>query len=224
MTSVTATNAAASSAARSSSSASNSTSAKATDYETFLKLLTTQMTNQDPTSPMDSADYAVQLATFSQVEQQTKTNDLLEGLATQLGLMGMSEYAGWVGMEARSESPAYFDGMNSVTISPNPVKGSTETVLVVTDSAGNEVSRGSIPVSTDSIQWDGTDSSGNLLPPGLYSFELESYNSGTLLSTDPVETYNRIIEAQGSADGAVLVLEGGTTIQTGAISALREET
>ncbi|MBZ4022046.1 flagellar basal body rod modification protein [Rhodobacter sp. TJ_12] len=218
MTTVTsATNATTTSTAT--STASNGLSS---DYETFLKLLTTQMTNQDPTDPMDSADYAVQLATFSQVEQQTKTNELIENLALQLGLMGMSEYAGWVGMDARSESPAYFDGANSVTISPNPVVGATETVLVVNDAAGNEVARETIPVSADSLEWDGTDASGNPLPAGNYSFNLESYNNGTLLSTDPVETYNRIVEAQGTANGAVLVLQGGATIETGSISALRD--
>ncbi|WP_444463596.1 flagellar hook capping FlgD N-terminal domain-containing protein [Rhodobacter capsulatus] len=220
MTTVTsATTAASASNSRSSSTAATSISS---DYQMFLTLLTTQMTNQDPTSPMDSADYAVQLATFSQVEQQVKTNDLLTSLATQMGVMGMSEYANWVGMEARSESPGYYDGTNPVTISPNPVIGATETTVVVSNADGTEVSRYNIPVSADSIEWNGTDAEGNPLPAGLYSFELESYNNGTLLSTDPVETYNRVVEAQGTSDGAVLVLAGGSTISTGSISALRE--
>jgi len=188
----------------------------------FLKLLTTQMTNQDPTSPMDSSDYAVQLATFSQVEQQVKTNDLLTSLASQLGVMGMSEYASWVGMEARSESAGYFDGTNPVTISPNPVTGADATTVVVSDADGNEVSRYSIDVSSDAIEWNGTDADGNALPAGNYTFELESYKNGTLLSTDAVETYNRVVEAQGTNDGAVLVLAGGGTISTGSITALRE--
>lgn len=208
----------------STSTSSSSASAAATtssDYEMFLQLLTTQMRNQDPTNPMDSADYAVQLATFSQVEQQVKTNDLLESLAVQMGLMGMSEYASWVGMEARADAPAYFDG-TPISVAPNPVQGADQTVLVVTDASGAEVSRTNIAVSSDTIEWNGTDASGATLPEGLYSFSLESYNGGTLLSTDPVDTYNRIVEAQGTAGGAVLVLRGGTTIGTGEISALRE--
>ncbi len=209
-----------------SSLGTTSTSASSTtvtsDYEMFLQLLTTQMQNQDPTDPIDSADYAVQLATFSQVEQQVKTNELLENLAVQLGLMGMSEYASWVGMEARAEAPGYFDGVTPVSIAPNPVLGATETILVIEDAAGQEVARQTIPVSADTIEWNGTDADGNLLPAGLYSFSLESYNSGTLISTDPVETYNRIMEAQGTASGAVLLLRGGTTIETGSISALRD--
>ena len=72
------------------------------DFDTFLKMLTTQMQNQDPLNPIDSADYAVQLATFSGVEQQMKTNQLLDDLASQFGVMGMSQLAAWVGQEARA--------------------------------------------------------------------------------------------------------------------------
>ncbi|WP_444443651.1 flagellar hook capping FlgD N-terminal domain-containing protein [Rhodobacter capsulatus] len=223
MTTVSNTNTSSNTSSTSSSRTSSSTATSVnSDYQMFLKLLTTQMTNQDPTSPMDSADYAVQLATFSQVEQQVKTNTLLTSLATQMGVMGMSEYANWVGMEARSESPGYFDGTHPVTISPNPVKGADATTVVVSDAAGNEVSRYTIPVSSDSLEWNGTDAEGNALPAGSYTFELESYDNGKLVSTDPIETCNRVIEAQGTSDGAVLVLAGGATISTGSISALRE--
>ncbi len=71
------------------------------DFQTFLKMLTTQARNQDPLNPMDSSDYAQQLATFSGVEQQVRTNTLLESLAAQLGGGGLTQYASWVGMEAR---------------------------------------------------------------------------------------------------------------------------
>lgn len=222
MTTVTSANTTTNTSSTSSSSSSSTATSVSSDYQMFLKLLTTQMTNQDPTSPMDSSDYAVQLATFSQVEQQVKTNDLLTGLATQMGVMGMSQYASWVGMEARSESPGYYDGTNPVTISPNPVTGADATTVVVSDADGNEVSRFSTPVSSDSIEWNGTDADGNALPAGSYTFELESYNDGTLLSTDPIETYNRVVEAQGTTDGAILVLAGGSTISTGSITALRD--
>jgi len=68
------------------------------------------MQNQDPLNPVDSSDYAVQLATFSGVEQQVLTNDLLRGLAAQNGTAGLAQMANWVGMEARAVAPAFFDG------------------------------------------------------------------------------------------------------------------
>lgn len=48
------------------------------DFTTFLTMLATQIKNQDPLNPMDGADFAVQLATFSGVEQQVQTNMLLQ--------------------------------------------------------------------------------------------------------------------------------------------------
>ena len=59
-------------------------SALASDFDTFLRMLTTQMQNQDPLNPIDSTDYATQLATFSGVEQQVRTNSLLADLGTWL--------------------------------------------------------------------------------------------------------------------------------------------
>ncbi|MDF2810277.1 MAG: flgD [Microvirga sp.] len=62
------------------------TSAPALGYDNFLKLLLTQMKNQDPTAPMESTEYMAQLATFSQVEQQTKTNSKLDALLSSSAL------------------------------------------------------------------------------------------------------------------------------------------
>lgn len=64
-------------------------SATTVDYESFLRLLVTQMKNQDPTAPMDSTDYVAQLATFSQVEQTVQTNSKLDSLL-QMSLLGQA--------------------------------------------------------------------------------------------------------------------------------------
>lgn len=190
------------------------------DFETFLLMLTTQMENQDPLNPTNSADYAVQLATFSSVEQQVKTNDLLVGLTEQMGLMGMAQLAGWVGMEARAAVPAYFDGA-PVTLAPNPVRTADEVVLVVRDANGDEVERIDIEVSTDPISWAGVDENGNLRPEGLYSFELESYSHDNLMATTPVDLYSQISEARNEGGVTVLILEGGIQVPATAISAIR---
>ena len=78
-----ATQQAAGNAAATASSASPD-SVISSDFETFLKMLTTQLQNQDPLDPVKSEDFAVQLATFSGVEQQVLTNDLLESLGAQM--------------------------------------------------------------------------------------------------------------------------------------------
>ena len=52
----------------------------AESFDTFLVLLTTQMKNQDPLSPMDSGDFTQQIVQMTGVEQQLLTNDLLKQL------------------------------------------------------------------------------------------------------------------------------------------------
>ncbi len=195
-------------------------SAIVSDYDTFLLMLTTQMQNQDPLDPVDSSDFAVQLATFAGVEQQTLTNDLLDTLNAQFGMMSMAQLAGWVGQEARAAVPVYYDG-TPVTLSPNPAAIADRAVLVVTDSSGQLVSREELPVSDDAYQWLGADAAGNPLPTGLYTVSLESYAGETLVATTPVESYALILEAQGGPGGTELLLAGGVKVAAESVTALR---
>ncbi|MDQ1185065.1 flagellar hook assembly protein FlgD [Agrobacterium larrymoorei] len=76
-------------------SASKTDAKKASlDYDNFLKLLITQMKNQDPTNPMDPSQQVAQLATFSQVEQSIKMNTNLESLISASSLSNASSYIG----------------------------------------------------------------------------------------------------------------------------------
>ncbi|MGL6211294.1 MAG: flagellar hook capping FlgD N-terminal domain-containing protein [Paracoccaceae bacterium] len=190
------------------------------DYNTFLKMLTTQMQNQDPTNPIDSADYAVQLATFSGVEQQTQTNQLLAQMNTQFGMLGMAQLAGWVGQEARAAVPVYLDGA-AITLSPNPAAVADRAVLVVKDSAGKLVSREDLPLSDAPYEWLGADAKGEPLPRGLYTLTLESYSGEELLGATAVESYARILEAQSGASGTTLLLAGGVKVPAAEVTALR---
>lgn len=190
------------------------------DFDTFLKLLTAQMKNQDPLNPIDSADYATQLATFSGVEQQIRTNDLLGNLGSQMSVLGMSQLAAWVGQEARADAPVWMDG-DPVVMHLAPATGADKAVLVVKNSAGQLVSREDVPVEAGQYDWLGGDAAGNPLPNGAYSLSLESYSGEVLLGESPVESYARIIEARNGASGATLILEGGIEVASNKITALR---
>lgn len=190
------------------------------DYDTFLKMLTTQMQNQDPLNPIDSADYAVQLATFSGVEQQTKTNQLLETLASRFDLLGMSELAGWVGNEARANVPVQYSG-EPVTIAPEPETRADRAVLVVRNAAGSVVSRDELVLPARPFDWQGTDMTGAELSPGRYTLSVESHAGETLLGTKAVESFARIEEVRGGEGGTRLVLAGGTEVAASAVTALR---
>lgn len=190
------------------------------DFQTFLTMLTVQMQNQDPMNPIDSADYAVQLATFSGVEQQVLTNQLLESLQGNFGVMNMSQLAGWVGQEARVAADVQFDG-TSVTLAPNPAAAADSVVLVVRDAKGALVTREAMPPGAAPYEWLGADAAGDALPPGRYSLSVESSRDGQVLRTDPVEYYGKVVEVRGGSAGTAVVLQGGVEVSASDITALR---
>lgn len=191
------------------------------DFNTFLTMLTTQIKNQDPTNPMDSADFAVQLATFSGVEQQVKTNEALAALSGQFGVMGMSQLAAWVGQEARAPSPVYL-GASPVTITYASAAGADRASLVVRNDQGNVVARENVALGKGPYQWTGMASDGTALPNGTYSLSLESYKGANQIGqATEVEAYARIQEARSGANGTMLVLEGGIEVAATVVTALR---
>ena len=191
------------------------------DFDTFLKMLTTQITNQDPLNPMEGSDFAVQLATFSGVEQQARTNQLIEALGTKLGLSGLSQMAGWIGKEARSAAPAWFAD-RPLTLELQPDSGADQAVLVTRDGHGRVVGSEQIGPGTGQVDWFGRDAAGAKLPDGTYSFTLESWREGALIATSPVETYARVTETRLVDGEAILVLEGGAEVPAAEVRALRD--
>ncbi|MGR3660070.1 MAG: flagellar hook capping FlgD N-terminal domain-containing protein [Paracoccaceae bacterium] len=199
----------------------NQSSEISSDFETFLKMLTVQLQNQDPLNPVDSSDYALQLATFSSVEQQVKTNDLLSALGQQMGLIGLSELSGWVGMEARVAAPAYFDG-EPITVFAEPPATADAAILVVENSAGEEVFRSSIDVTSGSFQWEGNGVDGQPVSAGMYNFKIESYANQALLSTDTAQIYSIVTEAKMDGADLIVVLLGGAEVLANQITAIRD--
>jgi flagellar basal-body rod modification protein FlgD len=199
-----------------------SSSAVSSDFETFIKMLTTQAKYQDPLEPLDSSEYAAQLAQFSMVEQQVLSNDLLTAMTSQLGSSTMGQMAGWIGMEARTNGPVLFDTA-PITVLPSPPVGAEKMELVVYDVNDREVGRNSLPVSSDPVLWAGVQSGGTPLPEGLYRFEVEATSAdGNPLPSSQADTYARIVEVQTQGLEAHVVFEGGAEAPASSISALRE--
>lgn len=191
------------------------------DFETFLKMLTTQIKHQDPLNPMEGSDFAVQLATFSGVEQQVRTNELLQTLVGADGGAGLAAYAGWIGREVRSTAAAWF-GDDPVRLEIAADEAADEVVLVTFDANGKMVSREAIGPGSGEIEWFGMDADGNRLPEGHYSFRIENWQGETKLSESPVESYSRVVGVEAGANGAELRLAGGNSVAASAVSALRD--
>lgn len=196
--------------------------ALSSDFETFLQMLTAQARYQDPLEPIDSSEYAAQLAQFSMVEQQVLSNDLLTELSTQLNGNGIGRMADWIGLEARTSSAVPFEGSPLTVLPPENASGADEAVLIVRTPSGADVARRQIPLGTEPYTWDGRDGRGNEVAYGNYQFYVENRAAGSVLETKSAESYARITEARSDGTDTLLVLQGGSEVPSGTISALRE--
>lgn len=189
------------------------------DFDTFLKMLTAQLRNQDPLNPMEGTDFAIQLATFAGVEQQAQTNKLLAQMAGG-GAGGTGDIASWIGKEARTTAPVWF-GQKAITLDIAPAPLAEKVQLVTRDSAGREIGRTEIGTGTGQIDWFGRTVDGTKLPDGQYSFTLESWRGDEKIADAKVGAYARIAEAEFRPGGAVLIFAGGSSAPATEISALR---
>lgn len=194
--------------------------ALSSDFETFLRMLTTQMRNQDPLNPVDSSDFAVQLATFSSVEQQVRTNELLTGLGTQMATLGMGQFPGWIGLEAEVRAPVRFTG-DPVAVEAVVDPRADAAELVVTDAHGAEVARTPLPAESGPLLWSGRDAQGQRLPEGRYALSVHSRATGETIATHDAHMRSRVAETRLESGAVRLVLENGQSIAPAEVIGLR---
>lgn len=194
--------------------------ALSSDFETFLRMLTVQVQNQDPLNPVDATDYATQLATFSSVEQQVLTNDLLKEVSAAIGGRELESLSSWLGKQALVQAPAYFQG-TPVAIRPDYAVGADAARLLVYDADGKKVQESALDVTQDDTAWSGIDSSGKAMPSGIYSFQIESLSDGEVIGISSPRVYSDILEIREDQSGTVLRLADGTEVKPDEVSGLR---
>ncbi len=206
----------------SSSQASGGAAALSSDFETFLTMLTVQMQNQDPLNPVEASDFAVQLATFSSVEQQVRTNELLESLAANLGGNPLQEMGSWVGMEALVTGPARFEG-TPISVTYEAPEDVQTLHLVVRDQDDAVVHRQELDPEATRTEWDGTGLDGAVQSHGNYRLSIEARLVGTSEPEPelPVQVYVAIDEIRLDGSDALLRLANSQEILSTRISGLR---
>lgn len=195
--------------------------AASSDFETFLTLLTTQLRNQDPLKPLESTEFVAQLASFSAVEQQVRTNDTLGRIETALSGSSASGLADWIGMDVKSAEEVNFAGQ-PVTLITDIAPAADRAELVVRDHSGVAIQRLAIPGDSTSIEWAGVTDDGGPLPSGQYAISVESYRGDALLASKPATTYGRVTEARLDGATTMLVLADGSEVPASGVTALRQ--
>lgn len=197
--------------------------ALSSDLDTFLTLLTAQIRNQDPLNPADSTEFASQLATFSNVEQAVRSNELLSEMVDRLDRQALASAGAWIGMDARHEGAVTL-GHAPVRLAADLPEAADRAQLVARDAAGTEVGRLTIPAGTTEFEWSGALDDDGALPPGRYHLSVEAWAGDRPLDRAALSSFARIAEVALEPGGAVLRLETGDVVAMPDLLGLRAPT
>lgn len=203
-----------SAASAAASNASTSAATVATQYQTFLKMLTTELQNQDPTQPLDSSQFTSQLAQFSSLEQQLQTNSNLSSLITAQQSATFNSAIGYIGhtIQATGDSFTATGSGGSVPLAFSLAGTATNAKIDILNAAGQTVNTVTVQdpsAGMNSLTFNGQDSNGIVLPAGTYTYAVtatDSAGNSVASTTYQTGTVTGVTSASGTTE-----LQLGTT-------------
>ncbi|MCH1920603.1 flagellar hook assembly protein FlgD [Shewanella sp. A3A] len=200
------------------SSASQATSSVNTSnqsltQEDFFSLLSTQLSMQDPSNPVDNDQMIAQMASFSTVDGIGKLNDQIVNLNTVMTSSQALQASGLVGQKVLVPSGSGYlsaedNAIKGVISTPSPVAAIK---VSVTDESGQVVKTFSVDGSAGGnvdVSWDGTDNNGNPMASGIYNITANATVDGEAQDL-AVSTYGHVSSVSlNSSSGAVLNVRG----------------
>lgn len=184
----------------------NGRTSMANNTETFLKLLTTQLKNQDPLSPTDTTQMTQQITQMTGVEQQLVTNDLLAALVGMNTGTGLSEGVSMIGKTVTATTDTSTLKNGKAAFSWTQAGGSTSLTVEIKNAAGKVV-RTLSPEDQKSgdhtLTWDGKDDSGvQLADGGVYTANVKAKGG------DGKEI--KVTNIKGRTEGVVTAVDNST--------------
>ena len=196
----------------------------ASQKDEFLRLLVAQMQHQDPLDPQEGSEFVAQLATFANIELGVETNERLAALEAGQVSASRADLMGLVGKTMTVDaSQIQLTGEGTLPdFSVELPEAATKVDIVVYDELGNEVDRiqaGAQPAGEATIPWDGLDSSGQPLPEGTYSVEVQANNDGGALDAS-LSITGTTTSIEFADDGSTMLGIGGLLVFPSAIQSV----
>lgn len=165
-------------------------SSAASTQDRFLKLLVTQMKNQDPLNPMDNAQVTSQMAQLSTVSGIDKLNATLQALSDNMTSTQSLQAASMIGhgvlVAGKGVDLTKGVGLGGVELSQSVEKLD----IAIYDKAGGlvrNIQLGSQPVGIVNWQWDGRNDAGVAVADGSYTFTVNASQAGTTVAATPLQ-------------------------------------
>jgi len=211
---------AAAQAAQAASNASSSGTDPAATQNNFLKLLVTQLQNQDPLNPEDNSEITSQLAQLSTVTGVNQLNTTLTALQTSYqsseslqatGLISHGVLAAGSTMQLATSTGTDSSGASTSTTAAvfgvNLGTAAADAKVKITDSSGKVVKTmdlGATTAGTQPLTWDGVEDDGTTVAPaGKYSFTVSAVDASGTALTDATTLTLGVVESVSSGSSGV---------------------
>lgn len=179
----------------------------------FLRLMTTQLQNQDPFKPMENGDFLAQMAQFSTVSGIDRLESSFSGTADALMGNQTLQAAGLVDRDVLvPSSTGHFDGESPVSGVIELPGQTSQAALGVVDAGGQLVAQVPLSVGADGrarFSWDGVMANGTKAPPGNYRLEARYRVGGETVAAEPL-VWGRVdsVSLQGPGGGIAINVTG----------------
>ncbi|NVM86808.1 flagellar basal-body rod modification protein FlgD [Variovorax sp. SG517] len=199
----------------------NGSTSNVDSEQRFLKLLVTQLNNQDPLNPMQNAELTSQLAQMSTVSGIEKLNSTLSGLVSQTGSNQLLQATSLIGYNVLSpgntlttKDPEAGKEPASQAFAVELPGTASDVEIKIVDATGKVVrtiDAGSMKEGVNAVTWDGKDDAGAVVPAGAYSFSVNATNGGTTVKSTAL-TFSQVAAVKQGASGVTLELMTGNNI------------
>jgi flagellar basal-body rod modification protein FlgD len=166
--------------------APTSAAGKTLGKDDFLKLLITQLKNQDPLNPLDQNQFLAQTAQFTSLEN-------LQNISTQLAEMkelssasSFAQSAALLGKTARFTGRDFELGTTGAVL-PFTLDRTAAVDVDILDARGTVVRRltsGKLEAGAQALAWNGRTGAGDALPLGLYHFRVTAHGGATAVAAE----------------------------------------
>jgi len=173
----------------------------------FMTLLITQLKNQDPLNPLESDEFAAQLAQFSSLEQLFNVNENLEVMRVNQDQNARLQALGFLGKEVIAEGDTFSLEEGGIQKGRFISREGGQCTVTIRDSNGNPVRRlllGSLQAGTHTFQWDGRNESGDWSDPGIYTFEISIVTGDGRMLDAETQISGRVTSVNMEGDSPLL--------------------
>lgn len=186
--------------------------------EDFFSMLTEQLSNQDPTKPVDNDQMVAQMTSFTMADGISQLNEKFDSFAASMTSNQALQASSLIGQNVLVEGNVGYmasegAGLSGVVVNEETAQNMKITIQNQYGEVVKTIDAGTQPAGNIQFNWDGTDARGNMMPPGEYVISAtgEVNGEGTQIST-AVNRHVGSVSLAGSGQGVILNLDGDVSI------------